>query len=211
MLQIRKRSERVFVALFAALLIAAPATHAMKLKHQNLAQLISDAESIVAGTVSSVTDGVDAKGMPYTEITIAVAKTAKGPLAEGEDYTFRQFGLLKPRKMENGKTLLAVTPEGFPRWAKGEQVLAFLYKPASVTGLQTTAGMAMGKFNVANGKAFNEFDNFRLFDGLEIPEHMLSDAERAMLESDGAVDAATFMSFVGRAISEDWIAKGVMK
>ena len=113
------------VALAAALaLLGGPAAHAMKLKQQNLTQLIADSQSIVAGKVTQVTDGVTPNGMPYTEITLAVADSAKGELRGGAKYTFRQFGLLKPRKMPNGSTLAAVTPEGFPSWKAGEQVVA---------------------------------------------------------------------------------------
>ena len=45
------------VALAAALaLLGGPAAHAMKLKQQNLTQLIADSQSIVAGKVTQVTD-----------------------------------------------------------------------------------------------------------------------------------------------------------
>ena len=127
------------VALAAALvLLGAPAAHAMKLKAQNLTQLIADSQSIIAGKVTRVTDGIAANGMPYTEVTISVSDSAKGELRGGTSYTFRQFGLLEPRKLPSGKTLIAVTPEGFPHWVVGEHVIAFMYKPASRTGPQVT-------------------------------------------------------------------------
>ncbi len=92
------------MALAAALaLLGGPAAHAMKLKPQNLTQLIADSQSIIAGKVTRVTDGVTPNGMPYTEITIAVATAPRANCAAARSYTFRQFGLLKPRKMPNGK------------------------------------------------------------------------------------------------------------
>ncbi|MBP9130042.1 MAG: hypothetical protein KBF50_07160 [Steroidobacteraceae bacterium] len=200
------------VALAAALaLLGGPAAHAMKLKQQNLTQLIADSQSIVAGKVTQVTDGVTPNGMPYTEITLAVADSAKGELRGGAKYTFRQFGLLKPRKMPNGSTLAAVTPEGFPSWKVGEQVVAFMYKPASRTGLQTTAGLAQGKLNVLDGRVQNEFHNRGLFDGVKIQDGLLSAKEREMLSSQGAVDAATFVGLVGRAVTGNWVATGEMR
>ena len=78
----------------AAVALGAPAAHAAKLKQQNLTRLIADAQQIVAGKVTRVADGVSDRGMPYTEITIAVADSAKGELRGGKPYTFRQFGLL---------------------------------------------------------------------------------------------------------------------
>ncbi len=59
-------------AAFTAMLMFAPAAQATKLKQQNLTQLIGQAESIVAGTVGGVSDGVDPNGVAYTEVTIAV-------------------------------------------------------------------------------------------------------------------------------------------
>ena len=203
---------RLPVALATALaLLAGPAAHAMKLKPQNLTQLIADSQSIIAGKVTRVTDGIATNGMPYTEVTISVSDSAKGELRGGKSFTFRQFGLLEPRKLPSGKTLIAVTPEGFPRWTAGEQVIAFMHKPASRTGLQTTAGLAQGKLNVLNGRVTNEFENRGLFEGVKIEEGLLSDKERAMLKSQGAVDAATFVGLVGRAVSGSWIQNGEMR
>jgi hypothetical protein len=195
----------------AAVLLAAPAAQAMKLNSQNLTQLIAQSQSIISGTVKKVTDGIDERGVPYTEVTIVVGSAAKGPHKPESEYTFRQFGLLEPRKSANGHELLAVTPEGFPRWREGESVVAFLYKPAAATGLQTTAGMAQGKLTLVNGRLANEFDNAGLFDDVQIDGSELSPEEQNMLTTPGAVDAQTFMGLVGRAVSENWIANGEMR
>jgi hypothetical protein len=205
-------SSRLCVAVLAAVaLLGTPAAHAVKLKQQNLTQLITDADQIVAGKVLRVTDGLTPSGLPYTEITIAVADSAKGELRGGKRYTFRQFGLLEPRRMPNGRVLVAVTPEGFPRWQQDEQVVAFLFRPAKRTGLQTTAGLAQGKLTVLDGRIANEFNNRGLFEGVKISDDLLSEKERAMLKSHGPVDVATFVGLVGRAVNENWIAKGEMR
>jgi len=203
---------RIPVALAAALaLLAGPAADAATLKKQNLTRLITDSQSIISGRVRRVTDGIDANGMPYTEVTIDVTEDAKGKVRGGSNYTFRQFGLLKPRELPNGKVMLAVMPEGFPQWAAGERVVAFMYKPASRTGLQTTAGLAQGKLRMLEGRVSNEFDNRGLFEGVRIEDGLLSDKERAMLASKGAVDAATFVGLVGRAVSGNWVETGEMR
>lgn len=211
---LNRRTNRVpaLTALIAALVTAvAPVAQAMKLKNANLTQLIADSQAIIAGKVTRVTDGVAESGMPYTEVTILVKHSPKGGVAEDSSYTFRQFGLLKPRKMPNGRMLVAVTPEGFPRFAVGEQVVAFMYKPASRTGLQTTAGMAQGKLTLASGRLSNEFDNAGLFEGVEVDAGLLSAGERAMLGSRGDVDAATFMDLVNRAVEGGWVESGRMR
>ena len=58
------RVSRSALLALAALFLAVPSAHATKLKQQNLTQMIRDADSIVAGTVKRVRDGVDDKGVP---------------------------------------------------------------------------------------------------------------------------------------------------
>ena len=181
------------------------------MQKQNLTDLITESESIIAGIVQDVHDGIDDKGVPYTEITINVGSTAKGKIAAQQNYTFRQFGLLEPRVQANGHRLLAKAPEGFPRWREGEYAVAFLYHPAEITGLQTTVGLAQGKLSVVNDKLVNEFNNVGLFEGVEINESLTTSAEEAMLDSSGAVDLRTFMGLVGNAVEGEWIENGEMK
>jgi len=195
----------------ALALLPAVAEQAAEIKQQNLAQLITDAQMIVAGKVVRVVDGVSPKSLPYTEITLAVQYSLRGSLRGGATYKFRQFGLVAPRKMPDGRLLLAVSPAGFPRWQEGEHVIAFLQRPAVKTGLQTTCGLAQGKFNVLDGKVFNELDNRGLFNGVKINDSLLGRNERAMLASKGPVDTATFVGLVGRAVKEDWINTGKMR
>lgn len=206
-----KRLHAVVVLAAILAVVCAPLAQAAKLKPQNLTQLIRSAETIVAGTVVEVTDGLDAKNVPYTEVTIAVGSSAKGKTKSGEEFTFRQFGLLKPRTLDNGHKLLAMTPEGFARWNEGEYVVAFMYQPAAKTGLQTTAGMAQGKFSAVNGQLANAFNNQGLFTGVEIDRGLLSQEERDLLDSRGAVDLGVFTRLIGRAVEQRWIEQGVMQ
>ena len=172
-----------------------PAANAMKLKQQNLQEMMTESQSIISGRVIKVTDGFD-NNRPFTEITIQVGSDAKGKLKENSTYTFRQFGLIKPRSMGNGKVYLGVTPDGFAKWHEGENVIAFMYKPASITGFQTTAGMAQGKFVVRDGKVVNEFANAGLFEDMDTSN--FSNEERNMLTSPGAVKADVFINLVGK-------------
>lgn len=190
------------ISLLATLTIAAllsVSAHAMKLKQQNLEQLVTASESIIMGQVTSVTDGFQ-NGAPYTEVTIRVGSDAKGKVKEDSEYTFRQFGLIKPRSMGNGKVYLGVTPEGFAKWREGEQVVAFLYKKAGMTGFQTTAGMAQGKFVVSNNQVKNAFSNHGLFEGMDTSN--MSAEEQNMLTNPGAINSATFAGYVGKLVEE---------
>jgi len=191
----REKSLLKTVSIMIAGLVLATSANAMKLKKQNIKQLTDASQNIIAGEVIKVTDGFDNK-RPYTEVTIKVRTDAKGKIENDSTYTFRQFGLLKPRSMGNGKVYLGVTPEGFARWHEGENVIAFMYKPASITGFQTTAGMAQGKFVTRDGKVSNQFANADLFEGMDTSN--FSGEEANMLTTQGALDASVFMGLVGK-------------
>lgn len=209
----RTGAPALIAAVAAAVLLSAPIARAATLNSRNLTQLISESQSIIEGTVQTVTDGIDGNGIPYTEVTIYVGSSAKGSIALDASYTFRQFGLIKPLKYDDGRTLLTVTPDGFARWHEGESVIAFLYQPASITGLQTTVGLAQGKFTRLNDNSLlaNEFGNVGLFEGVQITPALLSPEEQNMLTTPGAVDSGTFMNLVYRAVTEQWIEKGEMQ
>lgn len=197
-------------ALLVGALAALPAA-ATQLRPHNLTKLIASADLIVAGRVKSVSDGMD-NGIPYTEVTLAVATSAKKKLAPRSEFKFRQFGMLKPRKLANGKFFLGQAPEGFAKWNKDEQVIAFMYKPAAKTGLRTTVGLEQGKFTTMGGRTANAQFNRNLFAGVQLNPALLSPAEASMLKTPaGDVDAAALMGLVNRAVAGQWIEKGVMR
>ena len=199
-MQIGKSFSRIslLASLMAAALLSVSA-HAMKLKSQNLEELVTASDSIIIGQVIKVTDGFQ-NDAPYTEVTIRVGSDAKGKIKDESEYTFRQFGLIKPRSMGNGKVYLGVTPEGFAKWHEGEQVVAFMYKKAGLTGFQTTTGMAQGKFLVSNNQVINGFNNHGLFEGMDTSN--MSGEEQNMVTNPGAVNSATFMGYVGKLVEE---------
>jgi len=183
--------------------IGAVSVDAATVKRQNIGDLISLGEYILVGSVERVTDGFDANGVPYTEVTVRVEDSAKG--TTGGSYTFRQFGLTKPRDMGNGITNLNVTPDGWPTYAQGEEVVLFLYKAAAWTGLRTTVGLFQGKFTVRDGMVTNIIDNEGLFDGMRMDKSQLTEKELAMVsQHHGRVDLATFRSFIHKAVDQKW-------
>jgi hypothetical protein len=84
-----------------------PPAQATSVEQQDLTDLIRHSESIVAGRVIGLTDGFE-NGVPYTEVTVEVDETLRG--RPGRTHTFRQFGLLAPRDLGNGRTYLGVSP-----------------------------------------------------------------------------------------------------
>jgi hypothetical protein len=179
-------------------------------REANIVDLLQQSELILRGTVSNVTDGIDQRGLPYTEVTIKVSDAIKGEV--GKQYTFRQFGLLKPRDMGNGRMNVMVTPAGWATYTKGEDTILFLRKPAALTGLQTTAALDQGKFKVAMANATNQANNAGLFKNLQINPTLLGSKEqRALLTAIGPVNVNAFISLVRQAVQNQWVEKGSMR
>jgi hypothetical protein len=175
----------------------------------NIVDLVADSETIIQGMVKEVTDGIE-NGVPFTQVTVAVGEALRGQV--GDEYTFRQFGLAKPRSLGNGKVYLGVTPEGWSKYTVGENAMLFLYKRASMTGLQTTVGLGQGKVVFENGNAISQDGNDGLFENVEVSSNLLNDKDKRLLATKkGAVNADGFLSFVRRAVRDKWIEGGKLR
>ncbi len=178
---------------------------------RNLEKLTAMAELIIVGKVVSVTDGL-VDNFPYTEVTIEVSHSIKGDIngtrispSQPLLYTFRQFGLLKPRDMGNGLTNLNVALDGWPTYQEAHEVMLFLYKEATITGVRTTVGLNQGAFTITNGGIVNGVDNIGLFEDVDVPSGQLTAEERKMLQSKkGPANAQTFIACVDKAVNQGW-------
>ena len=198
------------VALLGLAMTGTLATATTFQREANIVDLLQQSELILRGTVSNVTDGIDEHGLPYTEVTLKVSDAIKGEV--GKEYTFRQFGLLKPRQMPNGKMNLMVTPAGWATYTKGEDTILFLRKKASITGLQTTAALLHGKFKVSMASATNQANNAGLFKDVKVSPTLLSTNEqRALLTTTGPVNANAFIALVRQAVQNHWVEKGTIR
>jgi hypothetical protein len=181
-------------------------SHATSVVPMTVVDLLAHSQTIVAGQVQSVTDGFDARGLPYTEVTLKVSDVIRGQ--KSKTYSFRQFGLDQPRKMADGRTYLG-RPVGWPTWRKGEAALLFMYSKAPTTGLQTTVGLGQGKLSLANGVAMNNAGNETLFTGVRVNRGLLDASEQKMFDTKkGPVDADTLQKFLHRAVDGNWIKNG---
>jgi hypothetical protein len=200
----RASARAVFVVL--GLTAASTASHATSVIPMTVVDLLAHAQTIVSGQVQSVTDGFDARGLPYTEVTVKVSDVVRGQ--KTETYSFRQFGLDQPRKLADGRTYLG-RPVGWPTWRKGEAALLFMYSKAPTTGLQTTVGLGQGKLSVANGVAMNNYENETLFAGVRVNRGLLDASEQKMFDTKkGPVDADTLQKFLHRAVDGNWVKNG---
>ena len=205
------KRHAVLPGVFILAAISVAPSQASQLVPQNLKQMIQKAEVIVTGKVSKITDGVE-NGIPFTEVTMKVNSSIKRDMAVNSNYSFRQYGLLKPRKLQNGRYLLPAKIEGMATWTVGEKVTTFMNKPASRTRMSTPVGMAQGKFTYSGAQAANSFDNRGLFNGMSVDPSVLNAKESAMLAKPaGSVEGEVLINFVKRAVKEQWIEKGVMR
>lgn len=214
------RRPRAFAPRLVALALvvvacAVAGTQAMaaSAKRVNLVDLIQHADTIVAGRVANVSDGFDDNGIPYTEVTLTVAKKIRGRNLT-ESFTFRHFGLLAPRTMPSGKVAMATVPDGWATFSKGEDVTVFLYAPARLTGLRTTVGLKQGKLAVVNGKVKRNEHNASLFDDLSFDPGLLNASERALVNKGRSrkdIEVDQFLNLVQRAVDEDWVGNGRMR
>src|SRR4030095_12102399 len=115
------------VAALTLAVFAAP-SQATSVQQMSIVDLIDHSQDIVAGRVVKVSDGFDAKDVPYTEVTLKVMDMIRG--AKGETYTFRQYGLDKPWAMPDGRVYLGGRPSSWPTWRKDEVAIVFLYPKA---------------------------------------------------------------------------------
>jgi hypothetical protein len=199
------RAWTLLALLFATTIASATTSR----REVNVVDLVANSELILRGTITKVSDGIDQRGIPYTEVTMHVADAIRGQVSG--DYTFRQFGLLKPRDMGNGQTNLMVTPAGWATYSKGEEAILFLNKHAAWTGLQTTVGLGQGKFTVAMAGAVNQSNNAGLFKNVTIdPTLMGTKEQRVMMTQQGPVNVNAFVSLVKQAINGQWIETGRM-
>jgi len=176
---------------------------ATSMLHRNIVDLIEISELIVTGTVVDISDGFE-NGVPYTEVTVNVEESLKGNVPDV--YTFRQFGLLEPRSVGNGLRFVGVSPDGWPKFEVGEEVLLFLYKEAAKTRLRTTVGLFQGKFTKVNRQYENAIRNRGLFQGVSAAQGLLNPAEERMLEAKGGpVQSGTLTSFVRKAVRGRWV------
>jgi hypothetical protein len=196
--------------LLAALLFAtARSATGTSMLHRNVVDLVELSELILVGKITAVDDGFD-NGVPYTEITLSVSEAIKGE-AEGL-YTFRQFGLRAPRERNNGKTNLGLSPQGWPRFAAGDEVVLFLHEKASKTGLRTTVGLLQGTFKQTSGGLVNGIGNQGLFRNLAVKGELLTPAEERMLDmKKGPVRSEAFVPFVRKAVRGKWIERGKLE
>ena len=192
-------------ALAVVLALAGTNANALMIAPTNLVDLVRDADVIVVGTVTTVTDGLDdTNGLPYSEVTLSLRETIRG--LPSDNYTFRQFGLTNPRPTADGTMMIPAAPDGMPRYAVGDYVLLFMGAPASMTGLQSPIGLGYGKFTLGAGTAENDYRNAGVFQNVSLGAGLATDNDaRILTTTNGPVNPDDLLSLVRRAVQNNWV------
>lgn len=183
-----RRPGRTAMAASAALavlvmlmLTAAPSLDAQggyRVMHRNLAELVSDAGTIVHGRVLSVR--IEPHPL-YLGLKTAVVDLEIMELLKGQSsapFSFRQY-LLDDREAQEKLG-----------YKVGQEVLLLMLRPHPQTGLSSPAGMEQGRFRITRDDAGNAFvanrvNNAGIFQGLDPAKdarlQSLSPQARAML------------------------------
>src|SRR2546428_6621847 len=106
-----------------------------------LARVTDVAARIVHGTVLEVRSGRDESGLPATWITLAVARTLKGP--HQDRLTIKQLGVATP--LPDG-TITRIA--GMPQYRAGDEVVLFLHGE-SRRGFTSPVGLGQGVYRVS--------------------------------------------------------------
>ena len=191
------------------LALAAGDARAMMLRDTNLVDLIRQSDSIVLGQVAKVTDGIDERGLGYTEVTVTISERLRGD--EDGTLTFRQFGLRTARPSSDGTRMILAAPEGMPRYTEGEEVLLFMNPGASITGLRSPVGLGNGKFAFGPGTASNELGNQGVFANISVERGITTaNDDRILATTMGAVNDTDLKSLVRRAVKDRWVETCLM-
>lgn len=198
---------RKVLGILAALAAAVGSAHAMTLSGDaNIVELLQQSSDIVVGRVANVTDGIDERGVPYTEVTLQVSESIRGDISG--TYTFRQFGLLAPRLTADGTKKMMPAPEGLPRYTAGTELVLMLRPSARLTGFRMPAGVTAGKFQIGPGRVENEHGNVGLFRNVRLERGLGNAKDTRMIVDGGPVNPDTFLSFLRRAVQGRWVETG---
>lgn len=181
---------------FALMLVFAIGHLAAQSKITPLAQMVDLAGTIVSGKVIEVREGAHPEypNVEVTFITMRVTESFKGEATPAATFTFMQFGGTGPTRVRE-----------LPSYAKGEEVLIFLYAESRY-GFTSPVGGAQGKFRLLPApegglQISNGIENVRLFEDVKTSTVRLSDTEKQVIDrSRGAVDYASFGSLVRKLV-----------
>lgn len=132
-----------------AVMAMAKKADATTLLPQNLEQLEARSAQVFSGVCTGRQAAVGKQNLPVTIYTFRVTEKAKGPIRNGREVVFRQFGNDAPTT----EGMVANIP-GIPRYEIGQEVVLFLPHPSRL-GLAAPVGLSQGVFPVVRDSKGN--------------------------------------------------------
>jgi hypothetical protein len=172
-------------------------TAASQVRQLNLEQMTERAETIFVGRCIEVAEESHPALRRVTRATFRVEQPVKGRL--GPTVTVRLPG----GAIGSGRGLEIA---GLPRFAEGERVMLFLYRPSEL-GLSAPVGLGQGRFEIQRGKsglelATNDFGNRRLLQGLSSSaKSRLGSAAPTQLQAEKGLSPAALLQMT-RALAQ---------
>lgn len=144
---------------------------ATTLEPMNLQEIVERSGRIFTGECLSASQGVDARGLPYSLYTFRVLESVKGRFESGT-FTLKQFGIrsLSSRSASDGKLTRI---DGMPDYQPGATYTLFLSKE-SRWGFSSPVGLVQGAFRV-----LGEESNRRVINGIGNRNLLLNPSETA--------------------------------
>ncbi|MFQ5674599.1 MAG: hypothetical protein ACE5G1_01775 [bacterium] len=178
--------------------------YATTVRHYDLLGIVAKSERIFVGKCLSVEEReleFPRGSIWYTEYTFLVSERIKGSV--GQTITFRQYGLTKPRRLDDD-TILYNHPIGMPIYEVDQEYMLFLLGDSKL-GLTGPVGLFQGAFLIyrddrAKEVAVNPLQNRGLFQGTS--EKALAgfgfsaNEERVLASKKGPFDLKDFVSVV---------------
>ncbi len=204
----KKNSMLMVSTLLVVLISVAYNGYSTTVKHYNLKGLVSKAERIFTGQCISVEEGeieFPKGSIWYTEYTFRISEGIKG--TSGETITFRQYGLINPRQIDEN-TVVFNRPVGMPTYEANQQYMLFLIGDSEL-GLTSPAGLFQGAFFIYHDElsrrvAINGSQNRGLFKKdatTELKQFDLTQSEKVLVEkSKGVFVLDDFVSVVKKFV-----------
>lgn len=200
----KKNSSLIVSTLLVILSSVAYNGYSTTVKHYNLNGLVSKAERIFTGQCISAGEGeikFPKGSIWYAEYIFRISEDIKG--TTGETITFRQYGLINPRKIDEN-TVMFNRPVGMPTYEVNQEYMLFLIGDSEL-GLTSPTGLFQGAFLIYHDElnrrvAVNGSQNrglFRKDAAIELKQFDLTQSEKALVgKSKGAFVLDDFVSVV---------------
>ncbi|MEJ2081382.1 MAG: hypothetical protein P8Y94_04215 [Acidobacteriota bacterium] len=175
------------VGLLAVMSCLSPSLFGTTLKLLSLREILTQSSRVVVGECLDYREGIDSKGLPYTQYSFRLLEKIKGDPG-GKLLSIRQFGLVSDGSSAGPRRNVAHIA-GMPHYQPGSTYLLFL-GPVSRLGFSSPVGLAQGAFRMtgrgAGRRVANGLGNRNLLVDTSRPVREKVELRRTQMEQTGS-------------------------